>query len=412
MTKVDWIRNKLLEYNLDAIEVSNLFSLFCKETQSTWSNKSFKREIYKIRKRLLKSNDQLLDSKTERLQSQRILDIERFNSKTIREQARAENSLIEYSKSILEILKKYDFSKVTICHEKSTNSKVGGVVHISDVHFNELVSIPGNRYDFKIAAKRLKKLAIQIKKYFSLFGVKNILLAFTGDLLNSNRRLDELLNQSTNRAQATMLSFFILEQFILDLNKDFNITIASVSGNESRIEKEMGYSDIISTDNFDIIIENILKIVFRNCPGVRFVEGSPREKLINVAGQNILILHGDNVTKNNQASIQQIAGNYAFKGILIDYVLYGHFHSSHISDFFARSSSIVGSNSYNEQELGLVGRSSQNIFIFFNNKNRDAIKIDLQNTENIQGYEIEKELESYNAKSSAKLRNYKEIIRI
>lgn len=411
MSNNDWITSKLIKCGFDAVEVSKQYDLFKKETSSFSSIKTFKRKIYSIRKKILESNS-IVDNKTDNLQLQKYLDLNRLDHSKIREQARIENSLIEYNKEILKILKECDLSKIAIKHKSKKSKKIAGVVQISDAHFNELVSISGNKYDFIIASKRLKKLALQIKKYFIPQGIKSILIAFTGDLLNSNRRLDELLNQATNRAQATILSFFLLEQFILDLNTDFLITIASVSGNESRIEKEPGTTDIVATDNFDFVIENMLRIVFRNCSSISFVDGDPKEKLVNVAGQNILIFHGENVTKNNQASIQQIAGNYAFKGILVDYVLYGHFHSAHISDFFARSSSIVGSNSYNEKELGLIGRASQNIFIFSEGKNRDAIKIDLQNVDDIEGYTILKELEAYNAKSLNKIDNYKNVVKI
>lgn len=412
MFKSQWIEEKLIENGLDLSRVRNLFNVFKIETGSNCTKESFDKKVWKISSSLKKEDqDPILMNVRLVKEKQKLIDINRFKDKSFRDYIRLENSVVEYNKEIVEILKKYDFSKVVIKHE-TNNSKAGGVVQISDTHFNELVSIAGNNYDFDVAAKRLKKLAIQIKKYFIPNGIKSILLAFTGDLLNSNRRIDEFLNQATNRAKASILSFFLLEQFILDLNKDFNIAIASVTGNESRIEKEPGFSDIVATDNFDFVIDNILRIVFRNCPGIQFVDGDPREKIVRIAGHNVLILHGESISKNNQLSIQQIAGGYAFKGVLIDYVLYGHFHSAHISDFFSRSSSLVGSNAYNERELGVIGRASQNIYIFYDNKSHDAIKIDLQNTSNIEGYHVEKELEAYNAKSLSKIKNYRAVAEI
>ena len=335
-------------------------------------------------------------------QTQKYQDTNRIERKTFRENARISNALEEYNKELIEAIKK--LKCITLKHEILDN-KACGLVQLSDTHLNELIDILGNNYDFSVASKRMKLLAIKTKTYFKAFNIKNILLALTGDLLNSNRRLDELLNQATNRANASVLSFFLLKQFILDLNQEFNITIASVTGNESRIEKEHSHSEIIASDNFDSVIENMLKIQFMDCPGITFATGSNKEKLINIANQNIILLHGDgSLTKSStQTAVQLKFGAYAQKGIIIDYIIYGHVHCANISNYSARSASLCGSNTYNEQELGLVGRASQNIYIFYNDKTRDGIAVDLQHTGAIEGYNINRELESYNTKSATKL---------
>ena len=81
-----------------------------------------------------------------------------------------------------------------------------------------------------------------------------MLLAFTEDILNSDRRLDELLANSTNRAKATLLAIDIIQQMIIDLNEDFNVTVANIIGNESRLEKDVTWGSDIATDNFDFQI--------------------------------------------------------------------------------------------------------------------------------------------------------------
>ena len=59
-----------------------------------------------------------------------------------------------------------------------------------------------------------------LKKYFKTANITNIVVAMTGDMMNSDRRLDELLNQATNRAKATFLGVDILQQAIIDISKD------------------------------------------------------------------------------------------------------------------------------------------------------------------------------------------------
>ena len=76
-----------------------------------------------------------------------------------------------------------------------------------------------------------------------------------------------------------------------------------------------------------------------------------------------------------------------------------------------RSSSMVGANDYSEKALNLGGRASQNAYVFYDSGNRDGIKIDLQNYDDI-GYDITKELEAYNAKSNIKGKQDKVILKV
>ena len=342
-------------------------------------------------------------------QKQKAQDVNRVERKAFREYARVENAVEEYSKELKQLFENYKLHTVTKKHNGT--SKAVGVIQFSDVHFNELVDIKGNKYDFKVAAQRCQYFVSQAKKYFRMANIKSIVVALTGDLLNSDRRLDELLNQASNRAKATFLSVDIMQQVLLDLNKDFNVSVASVVGNEGRANKELGWSNVVATDNYDYTIYNCLRYLFRDSE-ITFIDGDPSEVVVNVAGQNLLMLHGHGGLKGGiEKAINQIIGRYAVKGINIDFVIFGHVHSARVGDNYARSSSMVGANDYSEKALNLSGRASQNCYVFYNNGNRDGIKIDLQNV-NCKGYKIDKELEAYNAKSAHKTNKNETIIKI
>ena len=342
-------------------------------------------------------------------QKQKAQDVNRVERKAFREYARVENAVEEYSKELKKLFENYKLHTVTKKHNGS--SKAVGVIQFSDVHFNELVNIKGNKYDFEVASQRCQYFVSQAKKYFRMANIKSIVVALTGDLLNSDRRLDELLNQASNRAKATFLSVDIMQQVLLDLNKDFNVSVASVVGNEGRANKELGWSNVVATDNYDYTIYNCLRYLFRDSE-ISFIDGDPSEVVVNVAGQNLLMLHGHGGLKGGiEKAINQIIGRYAVKGINIDFVIFGHVHSARVGDNYARSSSMVGANDYSEKALNLSGRASQNCYVFYNNGNRDGIKIDLQNV-NCKGYKIDKELEAYNAKSAHKTNKNETIIKI
>lgn len=332
-------------------------------------------------------------------QKQAAQDTNRIERKTFREYARIENAVAEYHKQLIKLLKQKNLSKRTRFHNEVGDA--AGIFHFTDTHFNELVNLPHNTYDFKVAAKRCKLFVDKAKRYFDARGVRNVLFAMTGDLMNSDRRLDELLNQATNRSKATILAVDIMQQMIIDLNQDYDLTVAYVTGNESRVRQFEEWTDIIATDNYDFTIMEVLKKLFEGARGIHFVEGDPREQVVTVAGQNILLIHGNQKKTMRETDLQQIIGKWTKKGMSIDFILFGHIHSAWISDWFARGASLVGDNAYSDKALQLMGRASQNIHILTETE-RDSIKIDLQNIKGVSGYSIEKKLEAYNAKSADK----------
>ena len=342
---------------------------------------------------LLKENVKLAKQK------QSAQDLNRIERKTFREHSRVENAVSGYTKKLTKIFDNYTLSTYVKKHKQ--NDKSVGVIQFSDVHFNELVNLEHNKYDFSVASARCKLFVDKSTEYFKAMGVTNVLMVQSGDLLNSDRRLDELLQMATNRAKATFLAVDILQQVILHLNENFNISVCMVTGNESRVKKDWGWSTLIATDNYDYTIFQTLKYLFKDSD-IKFIDGDPTEVVVEVAGQNLLVLHGNGSIKRGlDTSVTQLMGRYNARGTKIDYVIFGHIHSARVGDNFARSSSMVGSNDYSEKALNLSGRASQNCYIFYENGNRDGIKVDLQNYD--KGYDIDKSLESYNAKSSDKI---------
>ena len=360
------------------------------------------------------SCETVIDSLTH--QNQSLRDKSRIANKVVRENVRVDNAVAEYAKALTKVLDKHTFSScpASVFHPSSDRSNAVGVVHISDVHFNELVNIPSNKYDFTVAACRFRAMARRVKKFLSPFNISNVVVVFTGDLLNSDRRLDEMLAMASNRANASFIAIDILQQFILDLNQNYNVTCASITGNESRITENIGFTEEVATDNYDVTIFNTLAYIFKNTPGIHFHSGNATEEYITINGFNVLLLHGHGAignAKDIERAVHQLIGRYASNGVQIHFVVFGHKHGTYISDFFGRCGSMVGANSYSEFGLNLPSRASQNLYIFHQDGARDAIRIDLQNPGN-EGYNIIKSLESYNAKSADRLKQEKVVLEV
>ena len=342
-------------------------------------------------------------------QKQSAQDVSRVERKSFREYARYENAVHNLLFDIQALLQNKNFSEFKFKEVKQGKSV--GVLQISDTHFNELVSLPHNNYDFKVASRRLKHYVNRAKQIFKVYDIDSVLIAITGDLINSDRRLDEMLNMSTNRSKAVFLAVDLLQQLIFDVGQDYSVTVACVTGNESRLKQDWGWSDFMASDNYDFMIFEILRHYFKKT-NVQFVVDDPTECVVKVAGQNLLLLHGNgSFTTQYEKSVNQIKGRFSGRGVQIDYIISGHIHSARVGDIASRSSSLVGANEYSEKGLNLSGRASQNIYIFHKNKNIDAMKIDLQNVGD-ECYDIDQELESYNAKSSAKLKPKKTIFEV
>lgn len=345
-------------------------------------------------------------------QKQKIMDKTRIRQKEIRESSRRVAVLEDLTKEMIGLLESKNLSRFTKQHSKYSPTDTVGIIQISDTHFNELINIDGNKYDFQVAAARLKLLAEKSKIYFSAFGVKEVLIAMTGDLINSDRRLDEILNATTNRTKATFLAVDILQQFILDINSKFNVSVAYVSGNESRVKEELGWNTNPVSDSYDTTIFYTLKLIFKNAKGINFIESDCSESVIRIGDMNILLMHGHGCIQGSiEKSIEQLKGRYASHGIIVDYVLFGHIHSAIVGDHFSRSSSLCGSNAYNERGLNIRGKASQCIFLVSPGKMIDGIKVDLQITEG-EGYNVDTSIAEYNPKSEKKIKETKTIFEV
>ena len=337
--------------------------------------------------------------------SQKQADLNRIKNKSFREHVRLENALVEYNKALIDILKTESLKTTIKQHESKGKQAI--IVQIADTHFNELVDLKHNKYDFEVASKRLQKFAHHIKEYASFYNVSEIFIAITGDLLNSDRRLDEKLAMSTNRAKATFLGVHLLKHFILDLNSIANVSVGCVSGNESRAY-ELGWVDIVSSDNYDYVIFEMLRILL---PDINFITSGGLELVVEVNGHNVLLIHGHQLGNMQNDKIAKVISKYARNGIILDFMMCGHLHETKITDMFARSSSLVGANAYSENALLLSSRAAQNIYIMKDNERHD-IRIDLQHTKGFKGYAINKELSAYNAKSLDKTHKKQTVFKI
>lgn len=348
---------------------------------------------------------------------QKLQDVQRIERKSFREDARIENAVAQFGKDLANQNRLYGsklLEKINIQPLVYSEEKHGvGVIQITDVHANELIDLPHNQYNWTVLSKRMKKLINESLRYFAFRNVKKVTMVYTGDLCNSDRRLDELLNQSTNRAKAANLLAHIITQSILEVrNAGYEVGIISVLGNESRVKQEMTFSNEAFSDNYDYTIMAQVRQVleFANIEGVTFHSIDKMENVIDFGEQKWLVMHDMPQSTSKQEKTQSIIGKYALSGKPVDFVISGHIHAHRGTDISCRSGSMSGSNTYNEHALGLIGRASGVCYVV-DGKERYYQYIDLQYAEN-EGYGIVKELEAYNIKSELKTRQQTAIFQV
>ena len=322
------------------------------------------------------------------IQNQNLRDKLRVKNK-IRDEYRNTSYLEEITTELINCFKNDRNIHRTIKHTNLNKTNPIGILQLTDAHFNEFIDLSKNKYNFNIASKRCKKFVDQAIFQFKNNNVEKVVFCMTGDLINSDRRADEKISMITSRAKACYLASLIIEQMILDLNQYFDTKVAFVVGNESR-SFEIGNNDIILSDNYDLTIVNMLKLMFRNS-NIEFLNSNLSECVINIKNKNILLIHGQYFNKKNiDKSINETITKFTRNNIRIDYIITGHFHETCITDFYGRSSSLCGSNGYSENQLNLSSRASQNIYIIDEWVN--GMKIDLQNVDNIEGYYIDENI--------------------
>lgn len=344
-------------------------------------------------------------------QKQKMQDLNRVERKSFREYARVENAVSEYTKALCSVFDANPYKPKGNAH--SPSSSAVGVIQLSDLHFNELIDIKSNKYDFTVASRRIYKLISESKRYFAIHGIKDVFVLMSGDLMNSDRRLDELVAMATNRSKATFIGVQIIENALVDLNSEFNVYVAGVCGNESRISKDYNWNKEIVSDNYDFTIFNVLRYKLQSTVGITFLGLSDKhEEVICVAGKNFLVVHGHQIGRDVSKDLSKLVRKYAQSDVDIDFTIWGHLHEAMISDTYARSSALCGSNSYAEDALLLIGRASQNIYIVFEGDRIDAIKVDLQDTSGYDGYDTKDWEDAYNPKSVDKVRRSETVLRI
>lgn len=325
---------------------------------------------------------------------QKLQDKLRVSRKISREDFRVYNFLEEKTDKILELLENINLKQIKTKEHKVEKDSPVAILHIGDTHIGETIDLPINKFNMEVASKRLKKLISKTKNYLKTYDIKNLILVFSGDLINHDHVIDKMVLNADHKTKAMLQSTYLFEQMILDLNEVCNITITSVVGNESRKYDHNPHDERLVTHSYDYDIHNFLKVIFKDKKGINILDGSFKEKVIKVLNSNILIIHGDTLKGNYEKSIKDLMARHSIAGNPIRFILTGHIHNHIISPYLSRVSGLPGANGYSES-FNFLGRAGQNLHFLFEDESIESIAIDLQTYDGYEPYNLEERLISH-----------------
>jgi len=410
VNRKEWFSENIKDKN-GSIDLYSLYDDYCQEVGDIPLD-TYKRYCRKFWNLIKESElpDRTKDDVRFKAEHQKLLDSNRVARKISRESFRVYNTLEEYNRALIDALVSSDLSTVNTEHKKfdkikhSSLSPDTGIIVLSDIHANNNVYTDFNTYDFKVLSKRLKFLITRAIKQFKSMEITSVLVVNNGDMISSDRRLSEQMTQATSTMRATLLVTHIVKQALLELSDMFNVSYMTVCGNESRFydsNEGMSSVDLLVSNNGDYLVHNILKEAISS--HVKFIETNYREVVLEVDDITYLFLHGDILKKDKEKSIRDLVAKYAtLHGVLIDYVIFSHYHNSKISDTWSGTGTMMGGDEYSTGDLMYTTRASQNIYYKYGHS-VEGLRIDLQDVEDFikdeEAYYIDKELERYRVKT-------------
>jgi hypothetical protein len=380
----EWIEHNEHKYFLEKFKVENFddieFGKFNAEKEVVKRN-IFDLDVFEIDEYDLKKTELIeLLIKTKR-QLQKRMDTQRIERKAWRMENRNTGIVEDTLSELLDKVEVFDSYKIKK-QIKEDSDKIG-ILQLSDWHVGEVVDLEENKFNFRVAKERVSKYTEEVKEKLLKNNIKNIYALFLGDMLNLDSHRDKQLTNESVRAFALKELYSCVSMMIDDLLKEgFIINLAGVVGNESRIvSKEfMSSIDNIAIDSFDFILFMMLQARYDDCENVNFINNCDNiELVVNINGKNIYMAHGNFI--NHRKLEDEVASIkvrwFKKKKIMIDYCIFGHIHSTLITDNYARNASLVGANGFSDKVLNIHdSHASQNVGFVGEHIDIMSIKLD------------------------------------
>lgn len=311
--------------------------------------------------------EQKIELKKERV---RLQDERTNKNKNIRIEARVEQKL-DYLEKIIANQGKIDYKPLRPEQRKEIQIKSDNdlIVMLSDLHIGQNFTSAWGRYNLEVAKDRMEEYLNKIIEIKDRHRSENCFISLQGDMISNSIHKSIAITNRENVIEQVIEASEMVTSFIAELSKHFNhITVASVVGNHSRIDKK---EDALKDERLDTIIEWYAKRKLEAFDNIEFIDAFDNTiTSFVVRGKHYVSCHGDydSMNQNGLAKLSMMIGYFPYC------VLLGHKHFPATTEIngikMVQSGSMPGSGDDHTIELRLSGKPSQTVLVC----NKDGIE--------------------------------------
>lgn len=323
---------------------------FYDEIFSQQGDEDFKKEQEELLREIKKEKIKLRDERTE-------------SNRGIRIEARVEDKL-DYLEDIISKQGKIDYKPLKPEERKAIQIKSDNdlVIMLSDLHIGQTFASAWGRYDLEVAKDRMQQYLHKIIEIKDRHNSENCFVTLQGDMISNSIHKSIAITNRENVIEQVIEASEMVTSFLAELSRYFNnVTVASVVGNHSRIDKK---EDALKDERLDTIIEWYAKSKLEDFENIEFVDAFDNTFTSFVVRDKIyFVVHGDydQMNQSGLAKLSMMAGFFPYC------VLFGHKHFPATTEIngikLVQSGSLPGSGDDHTIELRLSGRPSQTVLV-------------------------------------------------
>lgn len=223
------------------------------------------------------------------------------------------------------------------------------VLFLSDLHWGEVVDIAAldglNAFDLSIARARLGRWAHAAAelatRHWTGPAPARVILILGGDLVSGEIHAElAKTNEAKSIAAVRDAVAHLAEAIRLLLSRlpdAIPIDVISLPGNHGRTTLKPESKEAAAL-SYDTLVCDFLRVVLSDTPRIAFHAPPSGDALFSVYGWRIFATHGDRIgSRGGQGFIgpaataargfKRILSDYAARGVLLDLILIGHFHT-------------------------------------------------------------------------------------
>ena len=323
---------------------------FYDEIFSQQGDEDFKKEQEEILREMKKEKIKLRDERTE-------------SNRGIRIEARVEDKL-DYFEKIIANQGKIDYKPLKPAERELIKTKSDNdlVIMLSDLHIGQTFASAWGRYNLEGAKDRMNQYLNKIIEIKDRHNSENCFVTLQGDMISNSIHKTIAITNRENVIEQVISASEIITAFLAELSKIFNnVTVVSVVGNHSRIDKK---EDALKDERLDTLIEWYAKSKLENFENIEFIE--PYDNTFNcfvVRNKHYFVVHGDydKFDMAGVAKLSMMAGYFPYC------ILFGHRHFPATTEIngikLVQSGSFPGAGDDHTIELRLSGKPSQTVLV-------------------------------------------------